>query len=230
VFYFITVCLGKKYYVGNRHACFVVGGKNFCSFFHEAQKFLRATFGIFSLFYKLSMKTKIILLFLALTFYCSPTLFAEAVNAKVTVCFTPQKNCTKEIVNAINQAQQSILVQAYSFTSRPIVQALARAHDKKVAVKIIVDKSTTKYRYGPLKIFRQHQMPLWVDYLPSLHRGIAHNKIMIIDNKIIITGSFNFTAAAQKRNVENVLIIESPELAQQYTNNWQSRVVVAKKL
>lgn len=175
------------------------------------------------------MKTKIILLFLVLEFCCLSTLFAAPADAKVTVCFTPQKNCTKEIINAINQAQQSILVQAYSFTSRPIAQALARAHDKKVVVKIIIDKSTTKHRYGPLKIFSQHQIPLWVDYLPSLHRGIAHNKIMIIDNKIIITGSFNFTAAAQKRNAENVLIIDSPVLAQQYTDNWKSRVVVAKK-
>ena len=42
---------------------------------------------------------------------------------------------------------------------------------------------------------------------------------MIIDGKIVITGSFNFTKAAESKNAENLLIIKSPELAKLYTNN-----------
>ena len=51
--------------------------------------------------------------------------------------------------------------------------------------------------------------------------AIAHNKVMIIDKELVITGSFNFTKAAQKKNAENVLIIRDKALADQYSQNWQ---------
>jgi len=53
--------------------------------------------------------------------------------------------------------------------------------------------------------------------------GIAHNKVMIIDRKKVITGSFNFTNAADNRNAENVLLIEDSELAATYIDNWKNR-------
>ena len=58
-----------------------------------------------------------------------------------------------------------------------------------------------------------------IDYIPT----IAHNKVIIIDNKTVITGSFNFTRSAQKYNAENVLIIHDPKLAEKYTANWYKR-------
>lgn len=59
----------------------------------------------------------------------------------------------------------------------------------------------------------------WIDYKPA----IAHNKIMIIDNRVVITGSFNFTKAAQNRNAENLLIIENHDLVKKYLANWVKR-------
>ena len=53
--------------------------------------------------------------------------------------------------------------------------------------------------------------------------GIAHNKVMIIDNQKVITGSFNFTTAADTKNAENVLLIEDAQLAEQYLINWHKR-------
>ena len=52
--------------------------------------------------------------------------------------------------------------------------------------------------------------------------AIAHNKIMVIDDQTIITGSFNFTKAAEEHNAENMLVIHSPELATKYTANWKA--------
>jgi phosphatidylserine/phosphatidylglycerophosphate/cardiolipin synthase-like enzyme len=51
---------------------------------------------------------------------------------------------------------------------------------------------------------------------------IAHNKVMIIDGETVLTGSFNFTKAAQEKNAENLLLIRDPALAAQYTANWQA--------
>jgi phosphatidylserine/phosphatidylglycerophosphate/cardiolipin synthase-like enzyme len=53
-------------------------------------------------------------------------------------------------------------------------------------------------------------IPVWIDYEPA----IAHNKVIIIDGRLVIGGSYNYTAAAQKRNAENVTFMESEELAQ----------------
>jgi phospholipase D len=138
------------------------------------------------------------------------------------VCFTPQSNCTSEIVNAIKKAQHSILVEAYSFTSWPIIKALTRAKYKGIEVKLLLDKSliidTDKY-YSPIPYFQKNGLWMKIDYIPA----IAHNKIIIIDNNIVITGSFNFTSSAQKYNAENVLIIHDAKLAQKYTDNWYKR-------
>jgi phosphatidylserine/phosphatidylglycerophosphate/cardiolipin synthase-like enzyme len=150
-----------------------------------------------------------------------------APNTTYQVCFTPGGNCTQNIVNAINDAKQSILVQAYSFTSRPIGRALLDAKDRGVSIKIILDKS--QYRengYSSAKFFQHHGIPVWLDN----NVAIAHNKVIIIDNRVVITGSFNFTRAAQQDNAENSLIIANPDLAKLYTQNWNNRMQASQVL
>jgi len=145
---------------------------------------------------------------------------AEPFESKATysVCFTPQENCTKEIVGAINNAVGNIWVQAYSFTSRPIGDALVMAQERGVKVKIIFDKSILE-RSGTARFLARHHIPIWIDTRPN----IAHNKVMVIDQATVVTGSFNFTRAAQYNNTENVLIINDAKLAKKYLQNWQYR-------
>lgn len=146
-------------------------------------------------------------------------------QASYTVCFTPQENCTQKIVATINNAVSNIWVQAYSFTSRPIADALLDATQRGVQVKIIIDKVNLKPGSTP-RFLARHQIPVWVDKKPA----IAHNKVMIIDQTKVITGSFNFTRAAQFSNAENVLIIDDATLAKKYLQNWQLRQAKSEKL
>lgn len=141
-------------------------------------------------------------------------------SAEYEVCFTPGQNCTQMIVNSINEAKNTINVQAYSFTSYPILNALAKAEERGVSVDILLDKSNLSHRYKALiNYLESHSLAFLIDYKPA----IAHNKVMIIDDNEVITGSFNFTKAAQERNAENVLIIDNKKLAQQYQNNFNNR-------
>jgi len=140
-------------------------------------------------------------------------------NASYSVCFTPNGDCTTQIINTIAQAKKQILVQAYSFTSVPIAKALINAKNKGVDVKIISDKSQVIAKNFAAKFFRNSGISLSIDYKPLN----AHNKVMIIDNSIVITGSFNFTNAAQYKNTENLLIIHDANLATKYMINWQNR-------
>ena len=148
-------------------------------------------------------------------------------HGKAIVAFSPNGEATSVVVDAIGRARSQILVQAYSFTSKPILAALARAEERGVDVEVIVDKSNDRGRYSGATYMRNHGVPVWVD--DSVR--IAHNKVMILDKKSVLTGSFNFSAAAQKSNAENVLLVEnSPELAALYMNDWKWRQSLSKRL
>lgn len=137
----------------------------------------------------------------------------------IEACFTPGQDCTHQITKHISKAKYSILVQAYGFSSKDIADALIAAKNRGVKVKVILDKSQRKQKYSLLHYIVDAGIPVWIDTKPA----IAHNKVMIIDEKEVITGSFNFTDAAQKRNAENLVFISDAKLAQEYTENWEDR-------
>ena len=142
----------------------------------------------------------------------------------VVVCFTPNKQCQSKIIHEIEGAKKSIYVQAYSFTDKEIATALVRAATRGVDVKVLLDKSNRKDNRSAKGILLHQNIPLRFD-APS---GIAHNKIMIIDETIVISGSYNFSAAAYKRNTENVLVINNSPLATTYIQNWHARWQVSR--
>jgi phosphatidylserine/phosphatidylglycerophosphate/cardiolipin synthase-like enzyme len=144
----------------------------------------------------------------------------QSTNLDYQVCFTPGGNCTQDVVNAIGDAKKQILVQAYSFTSAPIARALMMAHERGVDVKVILDKSQKTQKYSSATFLANQNIPTWIDYKVA----IAHNKVMIIDGNTVITGSFNFTSAAQNKNAENLLILRNDKMAKVYTANWYSRL------
>ena len=132
------------------------------------------------------------------------------------VCFSPNRECTSEIVKELEKANNSILVQAYSFTSAPIAEALLNAFNRGVRVEVILDKRQKTQRDSKVPFFIDKGIPVMID---DKHAK-AHNKVMVIDRETVITGSFNFTEAAEKRNAENVLIIHDRKLAEKYVKNW----------
>jgi len=141
-------------------------------------------------------------------------------DAPAQVFFSPRGGAQAGLVAAIGQARESILGQAYSFTSAPVAEALKAAHDRGVEVRAILDKSQRTERYSGMTFLVHAGIPTWID--PA--HAIAHNKVMVIDGHIVATGSFNFTRAAEERNAENLLILDSPELAALYAKNWQAHL------
>ncbi len=134
----------------------------------------------------------------------------------VSVCFTPAESCEQRLLSVIDSAQSEILVQAYSFTSRPIAKALARAQRRGVTVAILVDREREGERYGALDELRN----AGVRVIPDDCCAKAHNKVMILDAAAVFTGSYNWSASAEKRNAENLLLIRDRTLAARYRDNW----------
>jgi len=106
--------------------------------------------------------------------------------------FSPKGSCTDANIKELDKAQTSVLVQAYSFTSTPIAKALLNAQKRGVKVEVILDKSQKKEKYSSADFLANSGIPTKID---SAH-AIAHNKIIIVDEETVITGSFNFTRAA----------------------------------
>ena len=130
--------------------------------------------------------------------------------------FSPPDNAASAIIEQIARSRSEVLVQAYGFTHNGIAQALVQAHHRGVKVQVIMDaKSAKTNRYVTEILDRERMTYRW-----DGKHAIAHNKVMIIDQDVIITGSFNFTNSAQSRNAENLLILRSPALAIEYRENW----------
>ena len=137
--------------------------------------------------------------------------------ADIKVYFSPDGGCTDAVTSELGKARSSVLVQAYSFTSAPIAKALVDAQKRGVKINVILDRSQRTQNYSEADFLLHASVPTWID----AKHAIAHNKIMIIDGSTVITGSFNFTKAAEESNAENLLVIQDPALAAKYTANWR---------
>ncbi len=135
----------------------------------------------------------------------------------IAVHFSPAGGCAEALINEIHKARHEILVQAYSFTSKPISQALVDAKKRGVKIDIVLDGSNEREQYTELHFLIEHSIHPVIDS----HHPIAHNKIMIFDSRTIATGSFNFTHQAEQNNAENLLILKGhPELVDLYKKNF----------
>ncbi len=141
----------------------------------------------------------------------------------VELAFTPEDAADRIVISVINNAHRQILVQAFSFTHGDIAHALIKAKKRGVDVQLIADAGQTDKT--PPNMIAEIAVSGSPTYLDSQHQS-AHNKIMVIDagtaDSAVITGSFNFTYAAQFKNAENLVIFRSnPEITAAYLQNWK---------
>lgn len=140
----------------------------------------------------------------------------------IQVAFTPGDVADLLVIEAVHAARRQVLVQAFSFTHRRIGRALVEARRRGVDVQLIADREQTlKTPNNAIAEMIAGGIPFWTD---GNHES-AHNKVMVIDPETpeatVITGSYNFTYAAQHRNAENLLLIRgNAPLAQAYSRNW----------
>jgi len=135
------------------------------------------------------------------------------------VYFSPHGGAEAAIVLALHGAQQSLLVQGYSFTSAPIAQAVRDAHQRGVHVLVVLDRSNATGKYSAATFLAHAGIETRIDR----KHPIAHNKVMVIDNATLITGSFNYTKAAECCNAENTLVLTAaPDLVRAYAANVQA--------
>lgn len=138
--------------------------------------------------------------------------------------FAAEGKVAGKVAEALNKAEKSIHFMAFSFTHDAIGQVVAQKFSQQVQVRGVFENvgSGTQYsEYGRLKA-------LGADVKKDGNPAIMHHKVFIVDGKTVITGSFNFSDSADKNNDENLLIIESEELARQYEDEFKKVYAKAK--
>ncbi len=142
---------------------------------------------------------------------------SNSISAEVLgVYFTPPAGAAQAIVKTIDASSREVLVQAYGFTHNAIAQAIVRAHQRGVKVSVLLDQKSDHTNRYVVDLLNNAQVTLRQD---GKH-AISHNKVMVIDESVVITGSFNFTNSAETRNAENFLILKSSTLANRYKEEW----------
>jgi phosphatidylserine/phosphatidylglycerophosphate/cardiolipin synthase-like enzyme len=152
----------------------------------------------------------------------APTGKHYAATGSVDVAFTPGDRIDRLIIAEIDASRSEVLVHAYSFTDRSIARALVRARQRGVLVRVIADREQARaLPQNVLADLAAGGVEVWLDG----NFQAAHNKVVVIDanaqRATTITGSYNFTIAAQRGNAENVVVLhDNAAVARAYRENW----------
>ena len=132
--------------------------------------------------------------------------------------FSPDDGVSDVIVDVISDADDSIYFMAYSFTSDPISEAILARATEGVDVEGVMDHSqVASNQGGEYDTFAHAGLLVGEDNI----KGLMHHKVFIIDEKIVITGSYNFSRSAEERNDENILIIYNTDIAQEFLKEFE---------
>jgi phosphatidylserine/phosphatidylglycerophosphate/cardiolipin synthase-like enzyme len=146
-------------------------------------------------------------------------------NPRVTLNGTPLDNVANNLLDLLNNASESIYFLAYSFTSDPLAEAIRSRAAEGITVEGVMDSDQIKSNIGTeFDPFRQAGIDVRRD---GNTKGLLHHKVIIIDEQIVITGSYNFTNSAETRNDENLIIIYDPFIASQYLAEFQRDFAIA---
>ena len=146
-------------------------------------------------------------------------IFSFNALAKIELYFSLYDDPESIIIKNIDNAEEFINIAMYTFTDREIAQAILRAKDRGVDIKIYLDRSQVNAKYSKSRYFINNGME---GIRISSNNYIMHNKFAVIDNEIVITGSYNWTASAGERNDENLLVIDDKNIIKKYQNQFNN--------
>lgn len=150
------------------------------------------------------------------------------ISARVEVFFSATDGCREQIIKHINSAKDSVYIAAYSFTSREISEAVIRASERGIDVKVITDPSQSEEKFSKFTFLKKNGVNIRVPAYETERRGKRfltpkmHHKFIIFDKKFVMTGSYNLTASAEDLNDENcVFIYDDPNTTQRFLQEFQ---------
>lgn len=143
----------------------------------------------------------------------------------VQACFSPGGKCADRIIRELKGAQKEILVAVYAFTNEELAWTVVRAHERGVKVQVVLDKDFDGRNESSQGAFLESR-GLAVRRatgvkIRQLDSGLMHQKFAVIDGKVVVTGSYNWTQGAERFNDENLLVFrDAGALAEEYRKEF----------
>lgn len=139
-------------------------------------------------------------------------------GSRIVVVFNPEDPALENaIVPLVQSANQSIRFLAFSFTDYPLADAMSQRFKAGVDVAGVFEKVGSETEAAELRTLMCRSVPVKQDG----NRGFLHHKVIVVDEQIVITGSLNFSTNAEENNDENVIIIDNPEIARLYLQEFE---------
>jgi phosphatidylserine/phosphatidylglycerophosphate/cardiolipin synthase-like enzyme len=144
----------------------------------------------------------------------------------------PQLDCAKAIIDLFRAARKTVHVAIFTLTERRIVDAMIAAHKRGVAVALVVDAHQSESPDNPVQkqMVEKLQRAGVAVHLAVKQPALMHNKAAIFDGRTVCTGSFNWTNAAEKKNDENLLLVDGTQVAAAYEKFVFQRILTQETL
>ena len=153
-------------------------------------------------------------------FYAETMLKGKFGDKPVYFFLGPSPTMEKAVVSFIASATQTLDVCVYDLDLPEFAQALLDAHKRGVKVRVIIAEENAAKAYAVADQLKQMQ-DVGILTLAHNRSGLMHNKFMIADGLYVWTGSYNLTRSCSRFNDNHAIVLESPELAENYEKEWQ---------
>jgi phosphatidylserine/phosphatidylglycerophosphate/cardiolipin synthase-like enzyme len=132
-------------------------------------------------------------------------------------CFSRVERCDVLLINLINRANRSVYVAVYSFTRDSLATALISAKERGVEVRVVIERERAYEQGSEYPRLKSAGVDVRLDGNPNS----MHHKFMVIDGYIVVTGSYNWSSAAEDRNDENIVVIIDKDVAQRFVQEFE---------
>ena len=142
------------------------------------------------------------------------------------VHFSPGEGIRRHLLHAIRESRQQIDVAVYHITSTELAAALVAAKNRGVRVRVLTDQEKATSGGSAMRILREKGVAL--RSLGASEQSLMHHKFAVFDDRLVATGSYNWTNAAERANYENLVFLDNPDVVVRFRREFQRLWEVAK--
>jgi phosphatidylserine/phosphatidylglycerophosphate/cardiolipin synthase-like enzyme len=153
-----------------------------------------------------------------LTLFLSVLVAASATPAS-EVYFSPNGGARQRLVRAIQDSRKTIDIAVYNFTAYELADALYAAKARGVQVRVVVDREMAETSGSGVRGLRLNGITVRSLGVPE--QSLMHNKFAVFDERLVVTGSYNWTNSAEHANYENLVVLEEPKLVERFQQEFR---------
>jgi phosphatidylserine/phosphatidylglycerophosphate/cardiolipin synthase-like enzyme len=158
-------------------------------------------------------------LLVAVTFLACFAVFLPGTASPAEVHFSPGEGIRRHLLRAIRDSRQQIDVAVYQFTSIELAEALAASKHRGVRVRVLTDQEKATAGGTAMRILREKGVE--VRSLGVSEQSLMHHKFSVFDNRVVATGSYNWTNTAERANYENLVLFDDRDVVARFTREFQ---------